>query len=442
MQRNDERNDRMLDSNDLGAAPGRAASSSDPTIEGNDRPRRTADLAHRDDNPGDEIGEAVGGISGVLTGAALGSLGGPIGTIIGGIAGAVTGWWAGKAISEAASHVTHEDEEFYRTHYERSPHRLADRSYDEVRPAYQLGHLAGRNPEYQGRSFEDVETDLQRGWSSEVSARHGDWQQVRHYARDAYERGRSGFGTGAVAGSATSSTSSASGLGAAGSTPGGTLSGASSGAARAAGGAAGAVAGAAGYAADRVDDLKDRIDANPASRPGPDATDRPGYGGGAARTGDTLDRAATNVDNTWERTKAGASNLADRAADKVDDLKDRVDGNPASRPGPDATDRAGYGSGTGSSYGTSANYSTTGGGMAADSVDRPGLGDDARRAGNRVENAAERVGDKVENAWERTKEGARNLADKVGEKVDNTKDRVDGNPASRPGPDATDRKQY
>ena len=45
---------------------------------------------------------------------------------------------------------------------------------------------------------------------------------------------------------------------------------------------------------------------------------------------------------------AGASGAADRAtdsgpldrlADKADDLKDRVDGNPASRPGPDATDR-------------------------------------------------------------------------------------------------------
>ena len=33
------------------------------------------------------------------------------------------------------------------------------------------------------------------------------------------------------------------------------------------------------------------------------------------------------------------SGLLDRAADKLDDLKDRVDGDPASRPGPDATDR-------------------------------------------------------------------------------------------------------
>jgi photosynthetic reaction center H subunit len=37
--------------------------------------------------------------------------------------------------------------------------------------------------------------------------------------------------------------------------------------------------------------------------------------------------------------RATSSGLGDRLADKVDDLKDRVDGNPASKPGPDATDR-------------------------------------------------------------------------------------------------------
>jgi hypothetical protein len=48
--------------------------------------------------------------------------------------------------------------------------------------------------------------------------------------------------------------------------------------------------------------------------------------GGAAGTSGAADRATD-------------SGLLDRAADKLDDLKDRVDGNPASRPGPDATDR-------------------------------------------------------------------------------------------------------
>ena len=148
-------------------------------------------ILHHDSHPtaGDEVGEAVGGVSGVVTGAAIGSLGGPIGTVIGGIAGAVGGWWAGRAVSEAAKNYTHEDDTFYRDHYEHeSDRRLADRSYEQVRPAYQLGHVAGRNPEYAGRSFDTVEPDLRRGWDSATSAQHGDWEQVRGYARDAYAR--------------------------------------------------------------------------------------------------------------------------------------------------------------------------------------------------------------------------------------------------------------
>src|SRR5512132_1540970 len=157
-------------------------------------------VLHHDDNPsvGDEIGEAAGGISGVLAGAAIGSVGGPIGTIIGGIAGAVSGWWAGRAISEAASRYTHDDDAAYRTHYETSSSRLADRSYDDVRPAYQLGHIAGMNPDYSGRSFDEVEGDLRRGWTDDVSARYGAWDSVRGYARDAYERGRTNTGLGAA----------------------------------------------------------------------------------------------------------------------------------------------------------------------------------------------------------------------------------------------------
>lgn len=187
-------------------------------------------------NPGDEIGEAVGGISGVLTGAALGSLGGPVGTIIGGIAGAVSGWWAGRAISDAASHATDEDDAYYRTHFDTARGGMgsagavgmapeagmasgmamdtsaaagstmgttagtatgaasgmggAVRSYDDVRPAYQIGHLAGRNPDYQGRSFDEIEPDLQRGWTPDVSSRYGAWHEVRDYARSAYDRSR------------------------------------------------------------------------------------------------------------------------------------------------------------------------------------------------------------------------------------------------------------
>jgi len=156
--------------------------------------------------------------------------------LVGGLAGIVGGGWAGKSAAEAAHKYSDTDDRYYRETYEGSSTRLADRSYDQVRPAYQLGHVAGMNPDYADRDFEAVETDLQRGWTDDLRTRHGDWDAVRPYARDAYTRSRA-----AAAGSTI----------------------------------AGAVREAGHKTANAVDDMKDRVDGNPASRPGPDATDRP-----------------------------------------------------------------------------------------------------------------------------------------------------------------------
>lgn len=180
--------------------------------------------------------EGVGGAAAGAAGAAIGSLAGPIGLFIGGLAGVVGGWWAGKAAAEAAGSYTDEDDRFYRSSYEGSSTRIADRSYDDVRPAFQAGHIAGMNPEYRNRDWDEVEGDLRRGWTDDLRARHGEWDAARPFARDAFTRSR-----------AT----------AAGST------------------AAGAVREAGHKTANAIDDLKDRVDNNPASRPGPDATDRP-----------------------------------------------------------------------------------------------------------------------------------------------------------------------
>jgi hypothetical protein len=259
-------------------------------------------IIHHDDNPGvgDHVGEAAGGISGVLAGAAIGSAGGPIGTIIGGIAGAVGGWWSGRAVSEAATRLTHDDDKYYRGHYEGSPSRLADRNYDDVRPAYHLGHIAANNPDYKDRDFDAVESDLRRGWDT----KHGEWDSMRGYARHGFEYGRG------RSGATNASASSYYGT------------------------AAGATAGGlADRAARGVDNLKDRVDGNPASRPGLDPTDR-----GMSASG-TADRVGDATENAWDRTKNAASNLGNKAVNAADNLKDRVDGNPASKPGPDSTDR-------------------------------------------------------------------------------------------------------
>jgi hypothetical protein len=137
----------------------------------------------------DELAEATGSISGVLVGAGIGSAAGPLGILLGGIAGAIGGWWAGRAVSEAASVLTHEDEAHFRAHFDSQPNRPADRAYDDVRGAYYLGQIASHNPNFTGQ-FAEIEAELERGWSS-YGDRYGSWPTVRNYAAEGFSRGRS-----------------------------------------------------------------------------------------------------------------------------------------------------------------------------------------------------------------------------------------------------------
>ncbi|HEY0150824.1 MAG TPA: hypothetical protein VGB92_02435 [Longimicrobium sp.] len=66
------------------------------------------------------------------------------------------------------------------------------RSYEEVRPLYQFGHMAGQNPDYQGRAFHQVEGELQSHWGSEQSQQHGSWPDVRGYVEFGYSGHSSG----------------------------------------------------------------------------------------------------------------------------------------------------------------------------------------------------------------------------------------------------------
>jgi hypothetical protein len=136
------------------------------------------------------VSAPVGAVAGAAAGATVGTVTlGPIGTILGAIAGAVGGGWVGLAAS-APGHYTADHENWYRAHYEADPGRPAGRSFEDVRPAYQLGHFAGRNPDYARRDFDAVERDLERGWTDEVRARYGDWRTARRYAREAFARER------------------------------------------------------------------------------------------------------------------------------------------------------------------------------------------------------------------------------------------------------------
>jgi hypothetical protein len=137
----------------------------------------------RDQNPGagEQAGEGVGGIGGTLAGAGIGSIAGPVGTIIGGLAGAVGGWWAGEKAGRAIEDMGEHDDDYRRHHREAA---RSDLEYDEARIGYGVGHMAGRNPDYEGRAFDDVEADLRRGWRYE----NRDYDAMRPYVQYGYER--------------------------------------------------------------------------------------------------------------------------------------------------------------------------------------------------------------------------------------------------------------
>lgn len=143
--------------------------------------------ANRDpitDAPGAHpIGTGIGAAGGAVTGAAVGSIGGPIGTAVGGIAGALIGGLAGKGAAEAVNPTA--EDAHWRDAYQRESYYEAGRSYDEYRPAYELGwSSAGR----QGANFEAVEPEFAREWNSARATSQLDWDQARPATRAAWER--------------------------------------------------------------------------------------------------------------------------------------------------------------------------------------------------------------------------------------------------------------
>ena len=135
-------------------------------------------------------GGAVGGVGGAVGGAAIGAIGGPIGAIIGAVAGAAGGWWAGKEVAASSFDLSDEDDRSYRATFARMGDPSGSvRSYEHARPLYHFGSIANRNPDYRGRRFEEVEPELQRSWTPELTQQYGDWSTVRDYVSTGFGRG-------------------------------------------------------------------------------------------------------------------------------------------------------------------------------------------------------------------------------------------------------------
>jgi hypothetical protein len=142
----------------------------------------------RNEDP-ETIAGAVSGATGVslMGGVGMAALG-PVGAVVGALAGALGGWWVGREMQHAVDEMDRTEQEF------RSLHARTERvrSYEEVRHAYQLGYLAGRNPRYDDSSFTEIDDELRAAW---VQAHLKEpaavsWDEIRPLAQDGFDLAR------------------------------------------------------------------------------------------------------------------------------------------------------------------------------------------------------------------------------------------------------------
>lgn len=113
--------------------------------------------------------------------------------VLAGVALVAGGYWASKKLFAAASELSEQDEQDCRTYYETHPMRSAGVPYSQARTVYVLGYVAGRNPDYSGRAYDEVEPHLRTGYSGRGT---GSYDALRDFGRRGYERGTGFGGTG------------------------------------------------------------------------------------------------------------------------------------------------------------------------------------------------------------------------------------------------------
>ena len=122
--------------------------------------------------------------AGALTGAAVGSVAGPVGTAVGAAVGAVVGGLAGKGIAEKIDPTI--ENAYWRENFVRRPYVTKGATYDDYGPAYMYG--VDNYSKYQGRKFDEVESDLGRDWQRAKGKSRLAWDDAKHATKDSWQR--------------------------------------------------------------------------------------------------------------------------------------------------------------------------------------------------------------------------------------------------------------
>ena len=129
------------------------------------------------------VGTSAGAVGGIAAGAAMGSVAGPVGSLVGAAVGGVAGALVGSGIAEMIDPDA--EVSYWREQFPNRPYATTGR-YEDYDPAYRYG--VDNWARYNGRAWEDVETDLGSRWDDARGGSSLAWSDARHAARDAWQR--------------------------------------------------------------------------------------------------------------------------------------------------------------------------------------------------------------------------------------------------------------
>ncbi|MDX1952405.1 MAG: hypothetical protein SFY81_09480 [Verrucomicrobiota bacterium] len=133
------------------------------------------------------VGTGVGATGGGTAGAAIGAaVGGPVGAAIGLAAGAIAGGLAGKGAAEAVN-PTREDA-YWRENYTSQPWVERNYTYDDYQPAFRTGYEGYSKYGGSGKTYDQVEPELQRNWESTRGNSRLGWDKAKNATRAAWHR--------------------------------------------------------------------------------------------------------------------------------------------------------------------------------------------------------------------------------------------------------------
>ncbi len=133
------------------------------------------------------VGAATAGAVGGVIGSAIPVVGTAIGVAVGTAVGAVVGGFAGKGAAEALFPT--EEAEYWRKQHDDDHAEVAPYTFDQdYLAAYRFGYINAYA--YDGRTFDEVDTELQRAWDDSRDASRLTWPDARKPARRAWDKAR------------------------------------------------------------------------------------------------------------------------------------------------------------------------------------------------------------------------------------------------------------